>query len=683
MSLNIVPEKLNLTFLDSKQAFEQLNQSEKEYAYALYRASWEGAPIVSKQCSIESEHILKLLQKMFLNKNTDSIREECITAGFTDTEVTDLLNFFALVCANLGNYLSFGDNKIIPRLSREAMNKFFTTVFVESLEDYSPLSDKIYSLKDNEKLLGYPPENSSGYITSNLTKNEVDIVDEYIVQTKLEGWNTRLAKLDSEKVPLYVIMIASAKIPAEKHITGIEEFKGLNIAVTYGDYSAELENVCTHLKNASKSALNTVERDMIDKYIEHFTYGDLEMHKESQRLWVQDKSPVVETNIGFIENYRDPAGKRAEFESFVSMVDKEKSKKLQTLVNNAPKFLATLPWEKEFEKDEFIAPDFTALDILTFCNSGIPAGINIPNYDDVRSKCGFKNVSLDNVIRSGYSGGDNEPTQFLSESDDKMFKQFVVKAFAVDVAGHELLGHGSGKLLAENEDGTFNFKDVINPITKEPVATWYKPGETFSSKFGRMGSAYEECRAECVGLYLSGNQDMHTIFSHTNEEWQDVMYTSWLWMIRAGILSLLAYDPEKNMWMQAHSQARYAIYQVMREAGEGFVTIEITEDNTNFVIHIDRSKIESVGIPALKHFLMKLNVLKSIADIENATNMFSAYSSVDSEHINIRNIYMKQRKPRTEYIQPSVTSKLEYVSYPVTPEGMIQSFLDKYPSILR
>ena len=418
---------------------------------------------------------------------------------------------------------------------------------------------------------------------------------------------------------------------------------------------------------------------MIDKYIEHFTYGDLETHKESQRLWVQDKGPVVETNMGFIENYRDPAGKRAEFESFVSMVDKEKSKKLKTLVDNAPKFLATLPWDKEFEKDQFLPPDFTALDILTFCNSGIPAGINIPNYDDVRSKCGFKNVSLDNVIRSGYGGGDDEPTQFLSESDDKMFKQFVVKAFAVDVAGHELLGHGSGKLLAENDDGTFNFTNVINPITNTPVLTWYKPGETFSSKFGRMGSAYEECRAECVGLYLSGNQDMHTIFSHTDEEWEDVMYTSWLWMIRAGILSLLAYDPDKKMWMQAHSQARYVIYQVMKEAGEGFVTIELTENNTNFIIHIDRTKIHSVGIPALKNFLMKLNVYKSMADVDNATNMFEAYSDVNLYHLDIRKIYMEKRKPRTEYIQPSLTEELEYKSYPVTPEGMIQSFLDKYP----
>lgn len=145
----------------------------------------------------------------------------------------------------------------------------------------------------------------------------------------------------------------------------------------YGDHTKEMAVISELHKKAAENATSENQKQMQEAYVKSFETGSLEAFKDSQRFWIKDKGPMVESNIGFVETYRDPQGVRGEWEGFAATVNLDRTKAFGALVAAAESSIPKLPWSKDFEKDNFLSPDFSSLEVLSFAGSGIPAGINI------------------------------------------------------------------------------------------------------------------------------------------------------------------------------------------------------------------------------------------------------------------------------------------------------------------
>jgi len=106
---------------------------------------------------------------------------------------------------------------------------------------------------------------------------------------------------------------------------------------------------------------------------------------------------------------------------------------------------------------------------------------------------------------------------FVDPAELKTFQEHKHPAYYWWVVLHELLGHGTGRMMAEESSGKFNFdinNPPLNPLTGKPIESWYKVGQTWTGRFSDLATSLDECRAELVGAYLMNDVDLLALLGY-------------------------------------------------------------------------------------------------------------------------------------------------------------------------
>lgn len=288
-------------------------------------ACWNGSRIIFRQLSPEAEDIYDLIISLHQSCSGDwkTLGQK---AGVPEQDVNHFLDYAAQFLGNGGNYKGFGDSKFLPRISSENLEKL-TSTDEKANGIYKKLNGAIYSGVDNPSLLhlGYPDQGhlSNYYLGNTITQQEIEAISKTIAKAGILPENTRVRKVKDTE---FELLIASGiDNPPSEDIDSKDGKKSLDINedgvkgiinLKFGDYREEMAKIALEMKTAGKYAANDGQRTMIEQYAKSFGTGSLNAFKKSQEAWVKDIGPMVESNIGFIETYRDPAGVRAEWEGF-------------------------------------------------------------------------------------------------------------------------------------------------------------------------------------------------------------------------------------------------------------------------------------------------------------------------------------------------------------------------------
>ncbi|KAL4779313.1 peptidase family M49-domain-containing protein [Aspergillus varians] len=689
---------LQIFQLSVAEGFSRLDLDQKLYAHHMSRAAWSGTRIILRQVSPEANSIFDFIIALYLSCNGDWDH----LASRANLDLHDLqlfLDYAATFLSNIGNYYGSGDQKFIPSIAKEKLAELAARASQRAVTLWKQICDPMFHKPPLS--LGPPGGRTQsayylGYEDGGPSfREDAALASKLMQELSILPENTRLRRtgLSAGTEALSIIQASVAETTTLYTNLSDTAQSDQTIQVVTGDHKNELARINTHVEKALEYVSNRSQYEMVRKLQDSFATGNLATYKDSQSTWVRDNAPMVETVFGFVEPYRDPLGVRCEFEGIVGIPDSRETQTLKELSEEADKFVCKLPWvtvdidnKGPFEKSHFEAPDFSSVQSLAYCSSIIFPGINLPNYKDIRQNVGYKNIIFSNrMLAESYRA---RGLHMVPKSEQETFKQHRSHAYYIWVVLHEMLGHGTGRFLAETTPGNFNFdpnNPPVNPITGDPVKTWYKPGQTWTGVFEDISTTVDECRAELVGACLLDDPKILALFGYTqqghikpDDRMLSTIYT--LQLGTDGLRGLKNYDPVTKKWSQAHSQAHYSIFRHLLRDSKNLYTVTCDTQVGELTVNVDRSRIVHGGKPSLGRMLLRLHIYRCSADIASCREFYEDLSNVDAEALKWREIVVSKKDPPLVFSQANTfihNDIVELREYEPTARGVIQSWAER------
>lgn len=623
--------------------FEDLSIQQKRLIYYLSKAALSGRDIIFDQNFAHNLRIRKMLEEIYHKYRGPR----------TSSSFEAFVHYLKRVWFSNGIHHHYSADKFIPGFETD----YLSELILQSGEAEFPLlpgQNKVDFISEMSSMLFDPsvfPKRISLDTDGDLITASSANFYKGVTQKEAEGFYDVL-KNESDERP--VSWGLNSRLIKEDDTIKEEVYR------VGGLYGEPLKHIVYWLEQAAEVAESSAQKTILLKLVEFYKTGSLKTYDEFNVLWVKELRAEVDFVNGFTEVYGDPLGMKATWESVVSFVDKEASRRTKLISAYAQWFEDHSPVDARFKKKEVkgvSAKVITVAQLGGDCYPSTPIGINLPNADWIRKEHGSKSVTMENITFAydKASQGNGLLEEFCNSQEEvALARKYGVLGGNLHTDLHECLGHGSGQLLpGTSPEALLNYSSVL-----------------------------EEARADLFALYYVMDEKLVELAIVPSFDVARTEYNSY---IRNGLITQLVRIEEGKNIEQAHMRNRQLIAKWCYEKGrsEGIIEVLRRDGKTFCTIH-DYSKLR--GLFAV--LLSEVQRIKSEGDYDAGKTLVETYGvKIDSVlHREVKARFSKLNiapyggfvNPEFELVEEDGSVIDVQISYPENYTAQMLKYSDEY-----